>query len=82
MSRRFKPGVVARQLRDAEKAITKLAATEPGRALVYATRVSTLSAQLKAANRCRDCGRPLEDPDSVAKGIGPDCARARKAGGS
>lgn len=25
--------------------------------------------------RCRDCGKPLTDPDSIAAGIGPECAQ-------
>lgn len=28
--------------------------------------------------KCRECGRPLTDDDSVARGVGPDCAE--KAG--
>lgn len=33
--------------------------------------------------RCRVCGRALEHPDSVAKGIGPKCEHKLKAvGGS
>lgn len=36
---------------------------------------------LAKAQRCRDCGRPLEDPVSIERGVGPDCAdkRARAA---
>jgi hypothetical protein len=29
--------------------------------------------QLAASSRCSICGRDLTDPDSIAKGIGPDC---------
>lgn len=32
-------------------------------------------AALHAAGYCRRCGRPLTDPESVALGLGPDCAR-------
>lgn len=32
-----------------------------------------LTAQLTAAERCRHCGRPLEDPVSVSRGIGSTC---------
>jgi hypothetical protein len=28
-------------------------------------------------HRCRDCGRELSDPESVARGIGPDCYQAQ-----
>jgi hypothetical protein len=34
-----------------------------------------LEAELHAASRCRMCGRTLTDPDSIAAGIGPDCAQ-------
>jgi hypothetical protein len=30
-------------------------------------------------HRCRDCGRELSDPDSVARGVGPDCLQARRS---
>jgi hypothetical protein len=33
-----------------------------------------LEGELVTAGRCRRCGRTLTDPDSLAKGIGPDCA--------
>ena len=33
-----------------------------------------IEAELVAAGRCRRCGRTLTDPDSVSRGIGPDCA--------
>jgi hypothetical protein len=29
--------------------------------------------------RCRDCGRELSDPASVARGVGPDCFQARRS---
>jgi hypothetical protein len=32
-------------------------------------------ALLAHLDRCRICGRKLEHPDSVAAGIGPECAR-------
>lgn len=32
------------------------------------------------ASRCARCGRPLTDPESIARGMGPVCAE--KAGGS
>jgi hypothetical protein len=34
-----------------------------------------LEALLDGLHRCRRCGRELWDPDSVAAGIGPECAR-------
>jgi Family of unknown function (DUF6011) len=30
--------------------------------------------ELAATGRCRICGRPLSDPVSVERGVGPDCA--------
>ena len=32
-----------------------------------------LEAALAAEGRCRWCGRLLTDPESVSRGIGPDC---------
>lgn len=32
---------------------------------------------LNGAGRCRTCGRPLSDPESVRLGEGPDCRRKR-----
>jgi hypothetical protein len=32
-----------------------------------------LEVALVAEGRCRSCGRPLTDPESVRLGIGPDC---------
>lgn len=32
-----------------------------------------IEAELVAAGRCRRCGRLLTDPESVSRGIGPDC---------
>lgn len=29
---------------------------------------------------CRSCGRPLQDPESVAAGLGPKCRRALRGG--
>ena len=34
-----------------------------------------IEAALSTAARCSECGRALEDPVSVVRGIGPDCAR-------
>lgn len=34
-----------------------------------------LEAELQQAGRCRRCGRTLTDPDSMARDLGPDCAR-------
>jgi hypothetical protein len=30
-------------------------------------------AELALAGRCRRCGRALSDPESVRRGVGPDC---------
>jgi hypothetical protein len=32
-----------------------------------------LEAELAGADRCRRCGRALTDPESVSRGVGPDC---------
>lgn len=31
-------------------------------------------------DRCRSCGRPLQDPESIAAGLGPKCRRALRGG--
>lgn len=36
-----------------------------------------LEAALAGSDRCRDCGRELENEESKARGIGPDCAAKR-----
>jgi Family of unknown function (DUF6011)/Domain of unknown function (DUF1897) len=36
-------------------------------------KAEALEAQLARAHRCRRCGRPLTDPESVAAAVGPDC---------
>lgn len=38
-----------------------------------------IEATLRSQGRCRECGRLLSDPDSRAKGIGPDCESRLKA---
>lgn len=38
-----------------------------------------IRAQLKAAGKCEDCGRPLSDPESIERGYGPDCVEKREA---
>jgi hypothetical protein len=30
--------------------------------------------QLRTTGRCKRCGRPLTDPASIERGVGPDCA--------
>lgn len=35
--------------------------------------IDALEAALRGANRCIRCGTPLQDPQSVERGIGPDC---------
>ena len=37
-----------------------------------------IEAALAAAGYCRSCGRPLSDPVSVARGVGPDCDRRER----
>lgn len=36
-------------------------------------RVSGIEAGLRHAKRCLRCGRTLTDPESISRGIGPDC---------
>lgn len=43
----------------------------------YPAKVEALRAEFPNHDRCSDCGRPLEDPASVARGVGPDCAAKR-----
>jgi Family of unknown function (DUF6011) len=35
--------------------------------------IDALEGALRADNRCIRCGTPLQDPESVERGIGPDC---------
>lgn len=35
-------------------------------------------AALHAANKCEDCGTPLQDPVSIARHVGPDCWSKRR----
>jgi hypothetical protein len=36
-------------------------------------------AQLVRTGRCKRCGRPLSDPESLERGVGPDCWAANAA---
>lgn len=68
-----------------------LVLTRPGKAAALARRNAAhpnpdiaaigeaMLAGLAIVSRCRECGRELSDPESVAAGIGPDC-EAAKAG--
>lgn len=38
-------------------------------------RATTIRSTLRTLGRCERCGRTLTDPDSVTRGIGPECAR-------
>lgn len=38
-----------------------------------------ITEQLRVAGACRECGRTLSDPASVARGVGPEC-QARLVG--
>lgn len=62
-------------------------ATTPGRAAKHARYwrahgrqdvAERIEADLKAAGRCRVCGRELTDPASIKAGIGPDCAQRQR----
>jgi hypothetical protein len=39
----------------------------------YEDELKALTEALRHQVRCRECGRPLEDPVSVARGYGGDC---------
>lgn len=45
----------------------------PERAQEYRVMAAELEATLVASHACRACGRPLEDPESQRRGVGPDC---------
>ena len=38
-------------------------------------RAAEFAARLRALGRCVRCGRPLENPESVAAGVGPECRK-------
>lgn len=40
-------------------------------------KAEALEAARKTLGRCRICGRHLEDPTSIERGIGPECLRKR-----
>lgn len=46
---------------------------QPDEAERLRTRARYYRARLDAAERCRHCGRKIEDPLSVARGIGSTC---------
>lgn len=51
----------------------------PSMAAYHQRRIVALEAKLPAlyalqAARCRRCWAPLSDPDSLARGLGPECA--------
>lgn len=53
----------------------RVVAAQPGVA-VHVERADALRARIAvlAAGRCRQCRRVLTDPESVARGLGSDCA--------
>lgn len=72
------PGIVS-QVRHHRAVAADLLQPEERR-LQHAGRADELEAILDAQVRCRDCGRPLRDPASVARKIGPDCLEKRSVG--
>lgn len=68
-----------------ERLAELLEATEEGdvgweaEAAELGRRVAALDAALAAGDRCRVCGHDLEDPRSVARGVGPDCYAKMRA---
>lgn len=42
--------------------------------------VAGVESGLRSIGKCRECSRTLTDPESVASGIGPDCAARIAAG--
>lgn len=46
--------------------------------LGWESELAALEGALGSATRCADCGRPLTDPTSIERGIGPDCWSERQ----
>lgn len=68
------PGKTAQQLAHYRQRLEAArAAGELGVGATLERQVGRLEGMLKAADRCRHCGRPLEDPVSIARGIGSTC---------
>jgi hypothetical protein len=68
------PGKIARQLAYVEAHRDAAKARGDAEALAdLERRAEALAGMLARAHRCRHCGRPLEDPVSVARGIGSTC---------
>lgn len=75
-----KPTAAARRTGNLRAAADAMPAGEP-RDLIL-EELGALEAALGADVRCSRCGRLLTDPDSVTRGIGPDCAAKLAAGGA
>lgn len=64
------------------KLLKELRITDPGPADKVAidamarcvAQIADVEAELARRGACRACGRPLSDPESVSRGVGPDCA--------
>jgi hypothetical protein len=80
------PGKASRTLAELRRRRDELAAGDPPR--LPSESLDSVTAQIgnylrgfRMASRCEDCGKPLEDPASVERGVGPDCwARRQRAG--
>jgi len=76
------PGKAAQQLAAKRKRIAELEAGAPARPFEDVAEHRKVAARLEQAfrdtGRCQDCGKPLTDPTSVARGIGPDCFARRQ----
>lgn len=46
---------------------------DPPRAAMYRDEAARAERWLDAHDRCRRCGRALENPESVARHVGPEC---------
>lgn len=45
---------------------------------VLETKLAHLNDRLAGMHACRHCGRPLTDPVSIERGVGPECAAQMK----
>lgn len=76
------PGKAALRLARARRRLDELEAGARPRGsddTVVARRreVDGLTDALAGSGRCGDCGKALTDPESIERGIGPDCAAKR-----
>lgn len=70
---RFSPTYAARTLAYCEAALAD--DTSEDRRAALEAKADVMRTWLDGHICCRRCGRPLTDPDSVARRLGPDCAQ-------